>query len=81
MGRHKNMSPYTNNRVNSNNAQHVCQFQGLYSLTRRCLTGIGIPIINLRRSDARLRFIMGIPILISRRLLSVEAQGHYFDVT
>ena len=31
---------------------------------------IGIPMINLRRSDDRLRFIMGIPILIRRRLLS-----------
>ena len=34
---------------------------GCYSLKRR-LTGIGIPIINLRRSDGRLRFIMAIPI-------------------
>ena len=44
--------------------------QGLYSLRRRRLTGIGIPIINLKRSDDRLRFIIGIPILIRRRLLS-----------
>ena len=44
--------------------------QGLYSLRRRRLTGIGIPMINLRRSDDRLRFIMGIPILIRWRLLS-----------
>ena len=36
--------------------------QGLYSLRRRRLTGIGVPIINIRRSDDRLRFIMGIPI-------------------
>ena len=43
---------------------------GPYSLRRRRLTGIGIHIINLRRSDDRLRFIMGIPILIRRRLLS-----------
>ena len=45
---------------------------GLYSLRRRRLTGtsIGIPMVNLRRSDDRLRFIMGIPILIRRRLLS-----------
>ena len=43
---------------------------GLYSLRRRRLTGMGIPIINLRRSDDRLRFIMGIPILIRRCLLS-----------
>ena len=38
-------------------------------IRRRRLTGIGIPIINLRRSDDRLRFIMGIPILIRWRLL------------
>ena len=42
----------------------------LYSLRRRRLTGIGIPIINLRRSDDRLRFIMGIPMLIRPSLLS-----------
>ena len=49
----------------------ICStLQGLNSLKRRRLTGIGIPIINLRRSDDRLRFIMGIPILIRRRLLS-----------
>ena len=44
--------------------------QGLCSLRRCRLTGIGIPMINLRRSDDRLRFIMGIPILVRRRLLS-----------
>ena len=43
---------------------------GLYSLRRRRLTGIGIPMINLRRSDDHLRFIMGIPILIRRHFLS-----------
>ena len=43
---------------------------GLYSLRRRRLTGIGISMINLRWSDDRLRFVMGIPILIRRRLLS-----------
>ena len=43
---------------------------GLYSLRIRRLTGIGIPMINLRRFDDRLRFIMGIPILIRRCLLS-----------
>ena len=42
---------------------------GLYSRRRRRLTGIGIPMINLRRSDDRLRFIMRIPILIRQRLL------------
>ena len=35
---------------------------------RRRLTGIGIAIINLRRSDDRLRFIMGIFIPIRRGL-------------
>ena len=44
--------------------------QGLYSFKHR-LTGTGIPIINLRWSEDRLRFIMWIPILIRRwRLLS-----------
>ena len=43
---------------------------GLYSLRRRRLVSIGIPIINLRRSSDRLMFIMGIPIPIRRRLLS-----------
>ena len=37
-------------------------------LKRRRLMGIGIPIIDLRRSDDRLRFIIGIPIPIKRRL-------------
>ena len=46
--------------------------QGLYSLRRCCLTGIGIPIINLRQSDDRLRFIMRLPILIRPRLLSEQ---------
>ena len=44
--------------------------QGLYSLRRRRLISIGIPIINLRRSSDRLRSIMGIPIPVRRRLLS-----------
>ena len=43
---------------------------GLYSLRRRRLISIGIPIINLRRSSDRLRFFMGIPIPVRRRLLS-----------
>ena len=34
----------------------------LYLLKRRCRTGIAIPIINTRRSDDRLMFIIGIPI-------------------
>ena len=45
---------------------------GLYSLRRRHLISIGIPIINLRRSSDRLRFIMGIPIPVRRRLLSEQ---------
>ena len=52
---------------------------GLYSLRRRCLTGIGIPIINLRRSDDCLRFIMGIPILIRRRLLVNRGPDTWVD--
>ena len=36
-------------------------FQGLYSLKKHRLIDVGIPIINLRRSTDRLRFIMGIP--------------------
>ena len=43
---------------------------GLCSLRRRRLISIGIPIINPRRSSDSLRFIMGIPIPIRRRLLS-----------
>ena len=43
---------------------------GLYSLRRRRLIGIGIPIINLWRSSDRLRFIMGIPISVRRPLFS-----------
>ena len=39
--------------------------QGLYSL-KRCLTGIGIPVINPRRPDDRIGSIMGIPVLIRR---------------
>ena len=43
---------------------------GVYSLRRRSLISIGIPIINLRRSSNRLRFIMVIPIPVRRYLLS-----------
>ena len=45
---------------------------GLYSLRRRRLISIGIPIINLRRSSDRLRFIMWIPIPVRRRFLSEQ---------
>ena len=51
-------------------ANYIAKVLGPSSLRRRRLTGIGIPIINLRRSSDRLRFIMGILILIRRRLLS-----------
>ena len=43
---------------------------GLYSLRRRRFISIGMPIIDLRRSSDRLRFITGIPIPVRRRLLS-----------
>ena len=49
---------------------------GIYSLqirhqdTKTCHTGIGMPIINLRRSDDRLRFMKGILIPIWRCLFS-----------
>ena len=44
--------------------------RGLHSLKRHRLTGIGIPIINLRRSDDRTGFITRIPIPIKRCILS-----------
>ena len=37
----------------------------LCSLRRHCVIGTGIPIINLRRSSDRLRFIMGIPLPVN----------------
>ena len=42
----------------------------IYSLRRHRPIGVGIPIINLRRSLDRLRYIMGIPIPVRRRLYS-----------
>ena len=42
---------------------NLCQSHGHYSLGRHCIIRIGIPIINLRRSPDRLKFIMGIPLL------------------
>ena len=50
--------------------------QGLCSLRRRRLISIGIPIINLRRSSDRLRFIMGIPIPIRGHLLSEKRPSY-----
>ena len=41
------------------------QILGLYSLRRHRHFVIGIPIINLRRSSAHLRFLMGTPIPVS----------------
>ena len=58
-----------NNRIHQN-SNNECKPLGLYSLRRRRLISIGIPIINLRRSSDRLRFVMGIPIPVRRRLLS-----------
>ena len=46
------------------------RMQGLYSLRRYRLIGIGISIINLSRSDDRLKFIMGILISVSLLLFS-----------
>ena len=45
---------------------------GLYSLRRRRLTGMGIPMINLRRSDHHFRFIMGIPIFSMNRDYGID---------
>ena len=47
-----------------------CIPQGLYSLRRHRLIDKGIPIINLKRSSVRCRFIIEIPILEIQRLLS-----------
>ena len=47
-------------------------FLGLYSLRRCPLINIGIPMIHLRKSSDRLRFIMGIPIPVRRW---IEAHG------
>ena len=52
---------------------HVSYHRGLYSLIRQRLTGIGIPIIDLRRSDNRLRFIMGILMPIKQWSSSIKA--------
>ena len=43
--------------------------KSLYSLKRRRLTGIGTPIIKLRRSDDRLIFLRGIPLPFGRCFL------------
>ena len=51
--------------------------QGLY-LQKRCrLAGIGIALINLRRSNNRLKFIKGIPIQVRRCLLSEQRPWPY----
>ena len=52
--------------MNSFSWQTACMCTRTSSKERHRLIGIGIPIINLRRSDDRLRFIMGIPIPIRR---------------
>ena len=43
-------------------------------LRRHRFINIGIPIINLRRSSDRLRFLMGIPFPVRRRLLVIRHQ-------
>ena len=49
--------------VNGKSIQcRVMLVQGLCSPRRHRVIGIGIPILNLRRSSDRLRFIMGVPI-------------------
>ena len=48
----------------------ICQPGPIFATKRHRLTGIGTPIINLRRSNDRLRFIMGIAISIRRCLRS-----------
>ena len=53
---------------------------GLYSLKRHCLTGIRIPIINLRRPDDSLRFIIWIPIPIKRCPLSKKRPWSWLAV-
>ena len=49
---------------------HEKTLQGFYSLRRHHLIGMGIPIINLRRSSDRHRFIIGIPITVSALLVN-----------
>ena len=44
----------------------TCDILGYYSLKRRRLTDIEIPIIDQRRSDDRLRSMMGIPVPMGR---------------
>ena len=57
----------------------------LYLPRRRRLTGTGTHIINLRRSDYRLRFIIGIPVLkrlcflMTRGPAGHPNRGHEFD--
>ena len=52
-----------------------CQEQ--YSLRRHCLIGVGISIINLRRSSDRLRFIIGIPVT-GASFCWIDAQIHAY---
>ena len=55
--------------------------QGLYSLKTHHVTGTGIPIINPRQSDDRLRCIMGTPKPVRRRPLINRGPGERFKNT
>ena len=47
-----------------------------YSLKTRRHSGIGIPSINLTRSDEHVGFIMGIPIPVRRRPLNRDPESN-----
>ena len=55
--------------------------QGLYLLRGHRLIGIRIPIINLKRSSDRLRFIMGILIHVRRRLFGEYKSSNKTTIT
>ena len=50
----------------------VLDMQGLYSLRRRRRIGLGIPMINRRRSSDRLKFTMGVFVPVIRRVFLVN---------
>ena len=62
--------PIYQNTMNQN--QMFISTLGLWSLYKCGHTRMGIPIINLRRSDDHLRFMMGIPLVPIRRCHPVE---------
>ena len=64
------INPYSSGLIHRHLGELSCRTevtQGIYSLRRHRLTGIGIPIINLRWSSDNLRFIIEIPIPVRRR--------------